>query len=403
MLNRQDRVLWMVALVCAAPWAGAAELLLADGARVAGQLVAINQSHVVLDAGGRKQQFALADVVRWGGLAKRVDRPTVVLKGGSRVVASPGWSRQGSIRLEEDRWRLVNNTLRSIEAPRHGVRAIWWRADPRRERRVRLWEESLSMRGDDRLWLTSGDQLDGRLLGITDRTATFQSTGEEVEIESARLQAVGLASDTAEVQPHLAIGLSDGSLLYAETCTLQESVLSVRLSGGIQASGRAAESIVFLQPLAGAAIYLSDLTPLDYRHAPYFGVPRPLITDRGHGGDPLQVGGTRVLKGLAMRSASRVVYRLDQSCERFESEIGIDHSSGDHPPGGSVVFSVLVARGGAFDSAYESTVIRAGQPPRPVSVDVRGAEAIALLVDYADYGDTQDHADWLDARLIKSR
>ena len=31
-----------------------------------------------------------------------------------------------------------------------------------------------------------------------------------------------------------------------------------------------------------------------------------------------------------------------------------------------------------------------------------GAEMITLTVDFADRGDELDHADWLDARLIKN-
>jgi hypothetical protein len=39
--------------------------------------------------------------------------------------------------------------------------------------------------------------------------------------------------------------------------------------------------------------------------------------------------------------------------------------------------------------------------PTPISVDLSGAKQLDLVVDYADRADVLDHADWLNARLIK--
>ena len=50
---------------------------------------------------------------------------------------------------------------------------------------------------------------------------------------------------------------------------------------------------------------------------------------------------------------------------------------------------------------FASPILRGGDPPVPVSVDVRGGKKLELVVDYADRADVLDHADWLDARLIK--
>ena len=36
-----------------------------------------------------------------------------------------------------------------------------------------------------------------------------------------------------------------------------------------------------------------------------------------------------------------------------------------------------------------------------VSVDVTGAKRLRLLVEFADHGDVQDHANWLDARVVR--
>jgi alpha-galactosidase len=82
----------------------------------------------------------------------------------------------------------------------------------------------------------------------------------------------------------------------------------------------------------------------------------------------------------------------------FVAEIALDDTAGQR---GSVIFRVFVAREGQWREALTSGVLRGGDPPQPISVDIAGAQAITLIVDYADQGDELDHANWLDARLVK--
>jgi hypothetical protein len=51
--------------------------------------------------------------------------------------------------------------------------------------------------------------------------------------------------------------------------------------------------------------------------------------------------------------------------------------------------------------AYESPILRGGDPPLPISVDLKGAKRMALIVDFADRGDECDWANWLQSRLTK--
>jgi hypothetical protein len=63
---------------------------------------------------------------------------------------------------------------------------------------------------------------------------------------------------------------------------------------------------------------------------------------------------------------------------------------------------VFVDRSGSWSSEYESPIVRGGDVPRTCVVDVTGASRMALVVDYADRADELDHANWLDARLIRA-
>ena len=86
--------------------------------------------------------------------------------------------------------------------------------------------------------------------------------------------------------------------------------------------------------------------------------------------------------------------RAGDAPTRFQAELGIDDSTGGR---GSVQFRVLVDG----QERFASPIIRGGNPPVPVSVDVAGAKKLELVVDYADRADVLDHADWLNARLTK--
>jgi hypothetical protein len=99
-----------------------------------------------------------------------------------------------------------------------------------------------------------------------------------------------------------------------------------------------------------------------------------------------------------MPSASRLAYDV-AGYRKFEAEIAIDDAAG---LAGSVVFKVVLeAEPGNWATAYESPVVRGGDAPIPISVDLKGAGRMALLVDFADRGDVCDHANWLHARLTK--
>ena len=104
-------------------------------------------------------------------------------------------------------------------------------------------------------------------------------------------------------------------------------------------------------------------------------------------------------KGLGMHSPSRVVYRLDGQYVRFAAELAIDDRAGDQ---GSVVFRIFSEAGqGTWNEVFTSRVVRGGEAPVPISVDIRQARHIALVVEQADRGDQLDRANWLDARLVR--
>ena len=100
-----------------------------------------------------------------------------------------------------------------------------------------------------------------------------------------------------------------------------------------------------------------------------------------------------------MHSAARITYDLDREYRAFQSEVAIDDSTGGR---GSAACRVFTDDGsGQWRLKYEGPIVRGGQQPIPVNVDLTDAKRLSLLVDFADRGDEHDHVDWLDARLIR--
>jgi hypothetical protein len=179
----------------------------------------------------------------------------------------------------------------------------------------------------------------------------------------------------------------------ASALSLAEDVLQISVQDA-KSWSTAPKEMVFLQPRGGQAIYLSDLKPEGHRHVSYLTMTWPFRSDRSVCGAMLQVGGKAYLKGLGMHSASRITYVLSEPYRRFQAALAIDDQA---EGGGSVAFRVFVDG----QVRYSSPMVRGGQDPLPISVDLAGAKRLDLVVDFAERADELDRADWLDARLIR--
>jgi len=101
-----------------------------------------------------------------------------------------------------------------------------------------------------------------------------------------------------------------------------------------------------------------------------------------------------------MHSSSRLAFDTGGRYRQLHAELAIDDRAGSQ---GSVIVRVYIqlAADGQWSMAYESPVVRGGQPALPLRVDLRQAQRIALIVDWADRADQWDHANWLNARLVE--
>ena len=158
------------------------------------------------------------------------------------------------------------------------------------------------------------------------------------------------------------------------------------------------DQVTLLQTSSPSVAYLSELPAPSYKQVPFSSLEWPLGIDRNVLGGRLRCSERVHLRGLGMHSASRVAFDLKGE-QRFEAQFALDDRSKSR---GSVIGKVLLeTEPGQWVAAWESPVVRGGDAPLSLSIPLKGARRLALLVEFADRGDEWDHANWLDARLVR--
>lgn len=381
----------------------------AAGAIAPAKLVSItSEGGLVLEAAGKSTTYTAQDIVYWGSNTEAKRGPVVLLSDGSALIGDP-------IALNSEELRIDTRLVGELALPRNVVRGIIFRLPADVKSRDALHDRILNRRdANDWLLLANGDELTGRATGqkTAEQSAEEQlmfavgMTKAPASLGFSKLAAIAfdsvLVDSVARRGNQTLTVLRDGSQLYvgeiAERGPRQELTLvcgaKVRLDR--ESLG---EDVVFWQPLGGTTTYLSDLDDAGYKHIPFLTQSWSFGRDRNCHGERLRSAGALIAKGLGMRSTSRLAYDLPEDYRTFAAELALDDSAGER---GSVIFRVFTAaETGAWKTAYESPVIRGGTSPLPISVDIRGAKRLALIVDFAERGDECDDADWLNARLSR--
>jgi hypothetical protein len=401
--------------------AGAAlqEVVPVNGEAFRGGLVSVDTDGRVLfrvgdkkDGAGETRSLPLKELVRWGHPAAPRAQTIVVLADGGRIITSADWAGGAAVRLVGDDVVLLSDIWDEVPMRRALVRGVVFAQQSRGDVREKLVETvfnepsphpSLRGRGNDVVWLTNRDRLTGTIVELERGALSVETLGGVVKIPLSRVEAIAFASGerprTSEPSPgKLAIGLRDGSLVYAKTIRADDAGGKIELENGVNLSGASAADVLAIQSLDGLIVYLSDIEGADYRSVPYLTMTWPYTRDRNVMSGPIEVRGKRYWKGIGMHSAGRLTYRFDGGYKRFDAAVAIDDAAKGR---GSVTFGVYVLRDGNWGEAFKSPIVRGGAEPQAVSVDLRGARGLTLTVDFADRGDELDHAVWLDARLVR--
>lgn len=398
-------LMWAVVLCAAAVATGQTTsgveptLVTVEGAPRVAELRGVKDGAATFSAKEGEFGVKLEEMVSWGA-PREAAGAQVVLADGSVLVAE-------LTAIESDRLSVVSPTLGAVAIPLTQLAAYVAHAPTDPWRRDQLVNRLLHAEGEnDQLLLENGDELSGRLVscdGVTIQWDAKIGKAEENRVETPLENVAAIVFNPAlrarskAGTPRTWLGLDDGSLLLAGEFSLQDKRLSLTRPDGAKWEATALPGnapLVFMQPLDGQAHYLSDLEPEAYRHLPYLSREWPYLLDRTVSGARLRAGGRLYAKGIGMHSASRLTFPVGGAYRRFDAEVAIDDEAAGS---GSVVLRVFADA----TEKYRSPVLRGGEQPVAISVDITGAQRVSLVVDHADRGDQLDRADWLNARVVK--
>lgn len=107
---------------------------------------------------------------------------------------------------------------------------------------------------------------------------------------------------------------------------------------------------------------------------------------------PLSIGGKPFERGVGTHANSIMWIEVGEA-QRFTATVGVDDAAG----GTASVHFQVVADGRRL---FESGLMKPGDPPKPVNVDLKGTKYLLLRVTDAGDGVAFDHADWADAKFV---
>ena len=370
----------------------ASEVVPVDGDPFSAELVQVDAHwQLKFQAAEGARSMPAADLVRWGTLPEVRRGPIVVLGNGGVLVVEGFQADKEAVTAESLLFGRVRIPLERVAGVAFQVPADHEGCDELLDLLLTSQEKS------DQVILANGDRIAGRYQSYRDATVHLESDAGPIDIERHRVRAIlfnpTLVHRGSTTGLHALLGFSDGSRLDVRTLELSGPVLQVTPVEGLTWNA-AREDLVSLQPLGGRVTYLSDLKAADYRHVPFLKLTWPYRVDRSVTGGWLRAGERLYSKGLGLHSAARLTYLLPDGQRRFDAQVAIDDNAGTR---GSIRFRLFVD--GTLK--YTSPTVRGGMAPIPISVELKGAKRLDLVVDFADRADVLDRADLLEARLVR--
>ncbi len=267
---------------------------------------------------------------------------------------------------------------------------------------------------DDIVWKRNKDSDRGSIISLDAFGLAFKSSlfGKDVVTPIADLMAVQLCAQDAPPVPEGLYAILSGHRGTRLAGTLagisRTHVVLQPLYEGAEPISVPVGCVASLYFKNGRVVYLSDLHPEKIVERPFFEVASdqigatdylfPWRRDQAVSGGRLSVEGREYRKGLGVHAYSELHFALGGRFERFLAVAGIDDSAAPtelaQP---SVAFSVLVDG----KKIWESGPVLWNSPESQVSVPVKGAQTLTLVVDFAGDGDSLDRADWAAARLVR--
>ncbi len=367
------------------------QLILLDGKAI--PFKALEISNGMLRGEGLPADLMLDDLRRIE-LAPSVppEKPTIVaeLRGGSRIYAK-------DLSIGEDKCQLAWANGEPLNVPVDLVRGIrtapaLTSADFEKALATPSAELDRVFVKDDAGKVTS---VAGLIKSLTAQHLTIEIGAEVRTVPRQRVVGIVIAQPAPNdaLAPCL-ITFRDGSTVGGESLALTEDKATVGFPAGASVSfAWSAVSKVAIR--SSRVAFLSDLKPTAEEQLPLVTIPLPAQRDKSVLGKPLTLGKQVFEKGLGVHARSSLTFATDKKWDVLAATIGIDAEAAGK---GDCVFSVL-----ADGQPLFSRRLTGSDPPYEFELPIVNRSSITLVVEPGEGLDLADHADWCDARLVKSR
>lgn len=316
----------------------------------------------------------------------------VVPAGGGRIQASRVTIASESVQ--------VKGSLGEHKLPLQSVRAIVWSQSDTVKKAI----ASPSKDNDQVIvQVPSGERVvEGILESIDNQYLNVNYKGESRPIALEKIKAVVIA-DLGLKKPEGAeasVKTTDGSQFKGSLKSLLNGKLSLSLAGGAEVEVDASK-MVSVNVLSDKLLFLSDTEPVEIREKPLFAIQLPWQKDRSVEKNPLRLrgassGGTvEFKKGIGVQSFSQLRFANTRDFDRFAATIGIDVETAGRGD------CRMVVEGDGIE--LWSKRVTASDEPESIEVDITGMKQVSLIVYPGAEFDLGDHADWAEARFVKTK
>ena len=248
-----------------------------------------------------------------------------------------------------------------------------------------------------------GQQFVNGLLESVDQTHVYVNyKGKSRKISRNIVQAI-VTADLKIKTPtgvKLTVVNASGSKLTGTLDSIQSGLLTLKMSGGHQIE-IAVTDIGKISVESDRVVHLSDLQPVEVEQASQFAAARQWQRNTSVTGSQMQMrfhSTGRVVsfdRGLGTKPYSLLAFENKNNFDQFRAIVGIDMDArgrGD---------CEMIVRGDGIQLWAKR--VRGSDDPDSIIVDISGVKKVSLVVlPGADF-DLGDHANWADAKFMKSK
>ena len=257
-------------------------------------------------------------------------------------------------------------------------------------------------RRDDVATLSNGDMVRGTLTDLTPEQVVIRTDAGDAPVPFASLANVTFAatvqSGGARPRPSFRVRLDEGSVIAATAVKLAGDRVEATVGGA--AKSLPLGLVAGIEQVNGPVAFLSSLQPSAGVYTPYLGSDQRFGArmNADFDGNPVRFRDRVYPRAIATHSYSKLTWPLDGTYAAFRTRYAMD-AKAEQGAGGDVTVRVRLDD----KVVHEQKNVRPGRLSDPVVIDLAGAKAITLEVDYGRLIDSNDRLNWLEPALLKVR